>query len=69
MTNGLWKGSFLVDLHSFTCDGKNQMLIKKIGMSRVLPAGVLGNLRKSGDVCIFGLPGVISGPKHGQNAH
>ena len=40
-------------------------------MLPVLPAGVLGNMGKSGDVCnvIFGRPAVFSRHKNAQSVH
>ena len=44
---------------------------RNIGTSHVLPAGLLGHMGKSIDVCnvIFGRPAVISRRKNAQNVH
>ena len=56
---------------AYLCWKISQADNQNIGMSRVLLADVLGNMGKSGDVCIviFGRPAVISGRKNAQNVH
>ena len=56
---------------AYLCWKISQADNQNIGTSRVLPAGVLRNMGKSGDVCnvIFRRPGVISWRKNAQNVH
>ena len=56
---------------AYLCWKISQADNRNIGTSRVLLAGVLGNMRKSCDVCntIFGRPAVISRCKNAQNVH
>ena len=56
---------------AYLCWKLSQAENQNIDMSRVLPAGVLGNVGKSGDVCnvIFGRPAVFSRCKNAQNVH
>ena len=56
---------------AYLCWKISQADNQNIGKSRVLLAGILRNMGKSGDVCnvIFGRPAVISGHKNAQNVH
>ena len=56
---------------AYLCWKISQADNQNIGTSRVLLAGVLRNMGKSGDVCnvILGRPAVISRRKNAQNVH
>ena len=56
---------------AYPCEKLLQADNQNIDMSHVLPAGVLGHMGKSGDVCnvIFGCPAVFSRRKNAQNVH
>ena len=56
---------------AYLCWKTSQAANQNIDTLRVLPAGVLRNMGKSGDICnvIFGCPAVFSLRKNPQNFH